>query len=209
LRGVRFEATYQQPLDPSRSYVSARSRWRALGGVAGPAAFVTAWSVLGARRGGGYSPIDDPISRLAAVDAPTRVAMTAGFLAFAAGVSMYAQELRRASGSGAGRAALATALATVGIAATPLDSPLGGVPHAACAGLAYATLAATPLLAARRLRDEGHATAATTSTALGLASGACLLTSILAPSATGFWQRVGLTLGDVWIVASALRIAGK
>ena len=43
-------------------------RWRAFAGIAGPATFIAAWSVLGATRSG-YSPVHDPISRLAAVEA--------------------------------------------------------------------------------------------------------------------------------------------
>ena len=43
----------------------------ALGGMVGPAAFVGAWAVLGARLPG-YDPTQDAISRLAADGAPTR-----------------------------------------------------------------------------------------------------------------------------------------
>lgn len=65
----------------------------AAGGVVGPVAFITAWAVLGSTQPY-YSPIADPISRLAAIDAPTSVAMTGGFLAFAAGALLCARGLR-------------------------------------------------------------------------------------------------------------------
>ena len=45
-------------------------RARALGGVVGPGVFIATWAVLGARAEG-YSPVQDPISRLAATDAST------------------------------------------------------------------------------------------------------------------------------------------
>jgi hypothetical protein len=178
------------------------TRWRALGGAIGPAAFIAAWAVLGERTRG-YSPIDDPISRLAAVDASTRGAMTAGFLAYGAGVGLYAAELRAGLSAPAAGAALLSVLGTAGIAATPLDSALGGAPHAAAAGLTYASLAAVPLLASRSLAGRGRTVEASASVAVGLATGACLLASLVDDAHTGLWQRLGLTLGDVWLIASA------
>lgn len=180
-------------------------RWRALGGVLGPTAFIAAWYVLG-RRSGGYSPVDDPISRLAAVDADTRWAMTAGFVAFGTGVSIYAAELRAAMPGHAARSAVTSAAATIGIAVTPLGSPLGGIAHAACAGVAYTALAATPILGGRGLAEQGHRTAATASTLAGAATAGALLASVVSPTATGLLQRIGLTVGDAWIVASACHL---
>lgn len=183
-----------------------RRRWRALGGVVGPVAFVGAWCALGLRRDA-YSPIHDPISRLAAVDSSTRWAMTAGFVAFGTGVALYATELAAAvpgkAATAAATAAATTAAATIGIAATPLGSSLGGTPHAAAAGVAYAALAATPILAARSLSATAHPGAARASTAAGLATAAALLASVASSSGSGLLQRIGLTIGDTWIVASA------
>lgn len=184
---------------------SAGPRWRALGGVIGPAAFVGAWLVLGLRRAG-YSPADDSISRLAAIDAPSRWAMTAGFVAFGTGVSIYATELRIGLPGGAAYAALTSAVATVGIAVTPLGSALGGTAHASCAGVAYAALASTPILGGRSLAAQGYATAAKASTLAGMVTGATLLASAISPTSTGLLQRIGLTVGDAWIVASACRL---
>lgn len=181
-------------------------RWRALGGVAGPAAFITAWAVLGTSRPR-YSPVHDPISRLAAVDAPTRWPMTAGLLAFGLGVGLYATELRRVAGVPASLAAATTAGAAAGLAALPLESTLGGAPHAACAGVAYASLAAVPVLGGRMLARRGQHAAAALSVAAGVASGVALLASATAPNGTGLLQRVGLTIGDVWIMISAAVLA--
>jgi hypothetical protein len=181
---------------------------RALGGVWGPVAFISAWSILGATRPG-YSSINDPISRLAAVDAPTRVVMTAAFLAYGAGVSLYASELRTAIPGRSGLAAATTAAATLGIAATPLGSAFGGIPHATCAGIAYAGLAVMPIAASRTLARQGRRGASSLSIALGIVSGASLFASVVTPSATGLFQRIGLTAGDVWITATALWLSGS
>src|SRR4051812_28975626 len=106
---------------------------RALGGIVGPAAFVAAWASLGPRAPD-YSPVHDPISRLAAVGAPTRVAMTAGFLAFSAGVLPASTVLRRTHSPATGAAAATAALATAAVALAPLGASFGDVPHAAAAG---------------------------------------------------------------------------
>ena len=175
-----------------------------MGGLAGPAAFIAAWSVLGARKAG-YSPIEDHISRLAAVGVPERPAMTAGFVAFGVGLPLYAVALRSSPTGKAWATAAATGICTLGVAAFPLDGPLGDGAHAAAAGLGYATLAATPLLAAGALSRTGHRGWARFSWATGAVSAACLAATTIGP-ATGFLQRAGLTVGDAWIVASAVAL---
>ena len=64
-----------------------------------------------------------------------------------------------------------TAAATIGIAATPMESSVGGAPHVVAAGLTYASLAATPLLASHSLSSEGRR-GATASALVGVAAGA-------------------------------------
>lgn len=174
----------------------------AAGGVVGPVAFITAWTALGSMQPH-YSPSADPISRLAAIDAPTSVAMTAGFLAFAAGALLYSRELRVALPGPAALAAAISGAASIGIAATPLGSALGGTPHAICAGIAYAAIATTPILGGRSLGQQGRQRAAVVSIAIGLASAVSLAASSLASPWAGLLQRLGLTLGDAWIVATA------
>jgi hypothetical protein len=174
--------------------------------VAGPVTFIATWAILGSRAKG-YSPTQDPISQLAAVNAPIHAAMTAGFLAFGAGVGVYARELRAACPGGAGPAALVTATATIAIAATPLDSSRGGTPHAIAAGVAYASLAAIPALAGRSLARRGRGPAAAGSIAAGALAAACLAWSAFTDDHTGAWQRLGLTVGDAWLIASALWLA--
>jgi hypothetical membrane protein len=188
-----------------KAVIARRLAW---GGIAGPAAFVVAWSAAGARRPD-YSPIEDPISRLAGAGAPTQAAMSLGFLAFGAGVGVYsaaaASRLSRATGA----ASALTAAATVGIAALPLDTPRGGVPHAVAAGLAYAALATTQLAGSRALAGLGLRTAARVSALSGVTTAVALGASAVVSSRTGLFQRVGLTLGDAWIAATAMWIVRR
>lgn len=181
-----------------------RWRWAALGGIVGPAAFIGAWALLGARRPG-YDPVTDHISRLAAAGVAERPAMTAGFVAFGLGMPVYSLALRRSLPGWSWATAATTGLATLGVAAFPLDGPAGDGAHAVAAGVGYATLAATPLLAAGGLRRAGHSAAARVSALTGVVSGACLLATVVGP-ATGLFQRLGLTVGDAWIVTSAVVI---
>ena len=170
-------------------------------GIAGPIAFVAAWVGCGlATRG--YSPVSDAISRLAARDAPTRVPMTAGFVTFGVAIPAFAATLRRTVPGPAWLAAAATGVATLGVAATPLDGSLEPL-HAPFAVAGYATLAAVPLLAARPLATAGRRSWARASLALGLLSATSLIATAAGP-AHGAFQRAGLTAGDAWLVAVAV-----
>jgi len=180
-------------------------RRAALGGSVGPAAFVGSWATLGFVKTG-YSPLHDPISDLAGVHASTRVAMSAGFVVFGAGMGLYAWALRRALPGPAWIAAATTGAATVGVAAFPLhhSSTIDAV-HGAFATAGYVTLAATALASATQLARLGHHRWARGAATAGVVS-AVSLALTLNGSFEGFFQRAGLTAGDVWIVASAIAI---
>lgn len=180
-------------------------QWAAVGGVIGPAAFIGAW-IVGSATKSGYSAVDDAISRLAAVDAGTKPLMTAGFLAFGIGVPIYATALRRVVGLSASVAAATTGLATIGLAALPLGrSAAVDTWHGAVAGAAYLTLAGTPLLARRSLRERGHRRLAALSGLVAVVTATSLALSLTALP-TGLFQRIGLTAGDLWIMGSAAAI---
>jgi hypothetical protein len=183
-------------------------RAAALGGVVGPAAFIGAWTIGAAVTSRQYSSTDDAISRLAAVGADTRALMTAGFVAFGVGLPLYASALRRVVSGSAWMTAAATGVATLAVAATPLDrSATVDTWHGVAAGIGYVTLAATPLLAARPLAQRGHRVLATAGVLAGTLSAISLvLTTTGLP--TGLFQRLGLTATDIWIATSALAIAG-
>jgi hypothetical membrane protein len=184
--------------------VALRERLLAAAGVVGPCVFIADWAILGSRAKN-YSPVSDAISELARMHAPTRPAMTAGFLVFSAALPTYALALRHSLPGQAWKFAAANGVATLGVAAFSLGTPTSGDIHGAFAGLAYASLAATPITASVALRREGNRTLARTSIATGLLCAAALVASVAGPEHVhGLLQRVGLTIGDAWIIGSAI-----
>lgn len=179
--------------------LSGLDRWLAACGIVGVVGFVAAWIACGVARDG-YSPVDDAISELAEVGAPGRAWMTAGFVVFGVGVPLYARALRTALPGPAWIAATVTGLATLGVAATPLGG--ADAAHGAFAVLGYASLAATPLLAAPTFRRAGADGWARASIACGACSAVLLAASTFEPG-HGASQRVGLLITDAWIVATA------
>ncbi len=183
------------------------ARRAALGGVVGPAAFIGAWIAGAASTSIPYSSVDDAISRLAAVGADSRPLMTTGFVVFGLSLPVYAIALRAGVRGPAWIAAATTGVATLAVAATPLDrSTTVDRWHGVFAGIGYVALAATPLLAARPLFAAGHRRLAGFGVAAGITSAIALaLTTTALP--TGLFQRLGLTVSDAWIVASAVLLA--
>jgi hypothetical membrane protein len=185
--------------------IPTRRRALAWAGVAGPVTFITSWATAGALTPG-YSPLQEPVSRLAAAGAPHRPLMNAGFLVFAAAMPAYAVPLRMVVPGRAWLAALACGVGSAGIAVTPLGFSDGlDAAHAAAAGSTYLAMAALPLLAAGPLARSGRRQAARASVAIGVVAGACLVASTVAEP-VGLFQRAGLSVVDAWIVASALAI---
>jgi hypothetical membrane protein len=181
-------------------------RTAALGGVIGPAGFIGAWVIGAATTAAPYSSIDDAISRLAAVGSDSRWLMTAGFVTFGVSLPVYAWALRSTVPGRAWIAATVTGLATLAVATAPLDrsDTVDGL-HGVFAGIGYLALAATPLLAAAPLLALGHGRLARFGIAAGLTSATALaLTATGLP--TGLFQRIGLTVSDAWIIATALAI---
>ncbi len=186
--------------------VALRERLLAAAGVVGPCVFIADWAILGSRAKN-YSPVSDAISELARMHASTRPAMTAGFLVFSAALPTYAVALRHALSGHAWKFAAANGIATLGVAAFSLGTPTSGDIHGAFAGLAYASLAATPIAASVALRREGNTARARTSIATGLLCAAALVASVAGPEHVhGLLQRIGLTIGDAWIISSAIEM---
>ncbi len=181
------------------------TRLALVAGIVGPAAFIAAWVVAGALTTG-YSWIDDAISRLAAVGAPARVLMTAGFVCFGVGLPVYAIALRRHLAGRAWIAAVTSGAATLGVALFPLgtSSTIDGA-HNAMAASGYLALVAIPLLAARPLLVARRRAVAVGSLVVAGLAGACLAASLVGP-AHGLYQRAGLTLVDLWLMTGALAI---
>lgn len=149
-----------------------------------------------------YSPIHDTISQLAQIGANTRPLMTSGMVAFGIALPAYAVALRRALPGPAWVAAAATGISTIGVALAPLErsSFVDGL-HALTAGSGYITLGAIPILAYKPLVAAGHTRLARFGLVAAAISGASLVTSVLVDQ-TGFFQRLGLTVGDTFVIAS-------
>ena len=187
--------------------VAGRGRLYAWGLVIGPAAFVMAWAVGGAGMPSGYSPAHDAISRIAAVHSPERTLMTAGFVVYAAAVGLGSLAVRRSVLWAAWPAVAVNAVATLAVASLPLDhSTTVDHLHAAAATVGYASISLAPLLAAPALRRLGRPGVAAASMVLGTVSTACLVATIWSAH-TGLFQRLGLTTGDVWLIATGVALA--
>jgi hypothetical protein len=174
----------------------------AWGGIVGPTVFVATWAALGATRSG-YSPLEDAISRLAETGTATRPAMTAGFVVYGVGLAGWAAALRSGLGGPAWIPAAGVAATTFGVAAFPLRPNASGAVHAAFAVAGYAGLAAVPLVAAAGPVLARHPVAARASVAVGVVTAGLLAASAAGAPAHGLTQRVGLTLGDAWVVLSS------
>jgi hypothetical protein len=153
----------------------------------------------------GYSAVDDAISRLAASDAPSGMAMSAAFAAFAAGMALYGVSLRSALPGRAWTLAVGTGAATGAVAVLPLGTSVGDIPHHAAAAVGYVTLATLPLAAAAPLARRGRRGWARYSRATAALSAVCLVASTAGP-AHGLFQRAGLTVADVWVAVTAVAI---
>ena len=177
----------------------------AWGGVVGPPGFIAAWATAGALTKG-YSPVQESISRLAAVRAPKRQLMTAGFVCFGVAVPAYGVALRKSLAGPAWAAATVSGVATLGVGTVPLGTSalFERVPYG-LAVLGSSSLALTPILASQGLSARGYGRAALASRLLGALSGACLAAPAFS-QAEGLFQRVGLTLAEGWLAASAIAI---
>ncbi|HWH30093.1 MAG TPA: DUF998 domain-containing protein, partial [Mycobacteriales bacterium] len=180
-------------------------------GIAGPAAFVTAWAVGGALADG-YDPLRTTISRLAEVGAETAPLMTSGMVAFGVLVPVWARTLGdRLDSPWLRRVVTIAGLGTLVVAAAPV-TPDGGAlqdtVHYVAAGTSYVAMAATPLVAARALLNRGHRRAAVASVVTGVLSASALAGSVLVgdDGQVGALQRLGLTSVDVWHVVAAATV---
>ena len=179
------------------------ARAAVLGGVVGPAAFIAAWGVLGATRAD-YEPTTRYISDLAAIGAPTRPWMTAGFVAYGIGLPLYGVAVRAYGRRAIGSLAIVTGLSTLGVAAFPLGAG-SSHGHVIAAGIGYATIAAIPVVGAVRLARGRRFGWAALSAAVGVASATALVVSTKGAH-PGLWQRTGLTLSDVWVAGHAIAL---
>ena len=183
----------------------ARSPWNVLawGGLIGPVVFVADWAILGMARAG-YSPVGSAISRLAELGASTRPAMTAGFVVYGVGLLSYGAALRRSVPGPAWLFAVGTGVAVLGVAAFPLGAPTSDAVHGVFASVGYVCLAAVPLAVSLPLKAQGHGRALCLSVVACVVTGGFLIATVIVGPAHGLTQRIGLTVGDTWVVISAV-----
>jgi hypothetical protein len=132
--------------------------------------------------------------------------MTTAFVAFGIGMAAYAWALRPALAGSSWIAALVSGIATLGVAAFPLDhSDAVDRLHGVCAGTGYVALASAALLAVAPLTRAERIGWARLAATTGTIAGVALALTLLGPY-EGFFQRLGLTAGDAWIVASAVAV---
>lgn len=199
--------TLDPPDAPSRA---SRSRTLlAATGALGPACFITGWTVAGTLTPG-YSFTRDAISQLARIGAPHRVLMTAAFVGFGVSMTLFAKALSDELG---GRpwlrgSVMLAGVATLAVAAVPL-SRAGGtdedVRHAICATVGYVGTALSPILGGVALRAEGRKAASLASFGVGALSAAALSATPFV-SHVGLFQRLGLSVVDVWFAAVAIAV---
>jgi hypothetical protein len=172
----------------------------ASGAIWGPGLFITAW-LIGGLTVPGYSPVEDHISSLAAIGAPSRMLMSVGFAAYAVGVGTAAWPLRRVIGNGASTALGCNALLVFGVLLTPEGiSSAVDLLHGGFAFLIYLSLALVGPLAGPTFRRSGLRGWAIASLAVGAVTAVSLWISF-EETRSGLFQRIGLTTTDLWLMA--------
>lgn len=175
----------------------------AAGAIVGPVAFIASW-LVGGMLSDGYDPLHDAISRLAATGAPTAPILNSGLIAYGLGVGAAALVLHRMFGRPSAMALAANALLTFGVLATPLDrSPTVDRLHTIFAGGAYVALAVASMLAAVEFRRRQDVRAARVSAIVGVVTAASLLATSFG-GFSGLFQRLGLTVSDLWMMGIAI-----
>ncbi len=214
--------TRTPPRSQARPRLAARFRLGGVAGLAGPAAFTTAW-VTASLLQAGHSAAGLQISGLAAPDARDPWIMITGLVVLGGCCVAFGADLRRALG-GAGRAGpgprLIQAAGVLTVAAGLLRRDrllLTGSAgeswhnhaHDAVSALIYLALVAAPLLLARRFRgDPRWRGLCGPLVASALATGAVLAVfeSPALRSCDGVLQRIGVSLPLAVLCAVAVRL---
>jgi hypothetical membrane protein len=125
-------------------------RWGLLSATAAPVLLVGGWTIAAAHQRGGFDPVVETISALAARGATDHWVMTAALTGL--GVCHIVTALALRPAATAGRIVLAGGgIATMLVAAFPLPADdSGSTVHAVSAGAGFLTLAVWPALAVRR-----------------------------------------------------------
>ena len=182
------------------------ARTRAAAGIVGPVAFISSWVIAGALRDG-YDPIAQAISRLAESGAPNRWIVTAGMVTFGISALVFASAMRTFTKPGAFFMVVA-GISSFGVAAFPCTSGCPGLgstffdtAHVVVAGVHYLALTNAPLSIWWERRSGPYARFCLV---MAVATGVALTGQALGLGTNGLMQRIGITLSDVWMIATAV-----
>lgn len=126
--------------------------WAKASAAAAPVLLIGGWTAAAARQPGGFDPVSQTISALAAHGATDRWLMTAALAG--TGVSYVVTALGLRDAAMPGRVVLGCGgLATVGVAAFPLSETGESAAHTVAASIAFVSVAAWPAVAGRRDAD--------------------------------------------------------
>jgi hypothetical protein len=132
--------------------------------------------------------------------------MTAGFVTYGVTVAAGSTALRGTVLHRTWPVVLVNGLATLAVAATPLEhSDLVDTLHGVAATTGYASIGLVPALGAGPLRRRGHRRLAAASVAMSAAIAASLAATPFV-DANGLAQRLGLGIGDVWLIAAGVAL---
>lgn len=179
--------------------------WGLVSSLAAPVLLVGGWTWAASRQRGGFDPVVETISALAARDADDRWLMTTALLGLGACHLTTAAALRGATRPG--RLVLAVGgAATVLVGVFPLPGGDGGsAAHTAAAGVSFAALGAWPLVAGRR--DGEGALAGPVTVPAGVVLLALLAWFVVELSAdsdrVGLAERVTAGAQSVWPLVAA------
>lgn len=130
--------------------------WSVLSAASAPVLLIGGWQLAASRQPGGFDPVRQTISALAAQGATDRWIMTTGLAGVGACHVVTALGLRPAAP--AGRVLLATGgAATLAVAAFPQPATGDSPAHIAAAAVAFPALSLWPALAWRRGRSPSRA----------------------------------------------------
>lgn len=178
-------------------------------GIAGPVLFVGGWVASAALRPG-YSSLHEAISQLARIGAPHRLLMTGAFVGFGVAMPFFARPCARALGGKRAMIAAITiaGLATFGVGCCPLSRSGGGVRdvvHGSFATIGYIAMVASASLGSDAFRRRSKPAPALASAAVAIVAAAALSATPFGRY-SGLFQRLGLTVVDVWFVAVAVSL---
>ncbi len=182
-----------------------KKQWAALFSMAGTTTFIAGWIILGFQLHN-YSPRTEPISELARVGNGTHIAMTLIFIFFSISSIVYSSVLREYTKKGA-IAIFFHGIGGLGAAAFPLGKYSSDVTHEFFAAMVYISIAIFPLFTTFPDGIFNDRRKRRLSIGVYIVISVALIISTFGPPATfGLLQRVGLTLGDLWLLWSARHV---